>query len=106
MLKCLACNLTIDSKKHICAADVTYFDQSKFGLKCLGCKKEFSKIVLFDTHITGLHSDDVQTMFFPTLSGEFNFFYIYKKHIIMVWKLNKGNKNNLHFVNFLRLYLL
>ncbi|CAG9790470.1 unnamed protein product [Diatraea saccharalis] len=64
---CTKCNIRVrTNERHRCSdANV---DSNVLGIKaiCTGCKQQFASIQLFDLHVTGLHCDKIEGMFFPT----------------------------------------
>ncbi|XP_068627194.1 uncharacterized protein [Battus philenor] len=66
---CVKCNKRLDPlERHLCDVIET-FEHEDLGLSiyyvCTGCKQQFLNLRVFDLHVSGLHCDGVESMFFP-----------------------------------------
>ncbi|KAI8431365.1 hypothetical protein MSG28_015901 [Choristoneura fumiferana] len=60
---CTICNTMQSSDSHVCLGPTKLAN----GLVCSGCCQEFKTLTLFDMHKSGMHSEGVESMFFPSL---------------------------------------
>ncbi|XP_063836341.1 uncharacterized protein LOC135085482 [Ostrinia nubilalis] len=69
---CMKCNANIQmNDPHEVCAEVSPRVNVLANYICTGCKQQFGSLMLFDMHVSGLHCDDVETLFFPS-RNEFN----------------------------------
>ncbi|CAG4995327.1 unnamed protein product [Parnassius apollo] len=66
---CMKCNQRISAtESHQCFDTVEDEEmKSNMSYKCSGCNQQFISLLLFDLHITKLHSNGVETMFIPNV---------------------------------------
>ncbi|KAL0852490.1 hypothetical protein ABMA27_017055 [Loxostege sticticalis] len=63
---CMKCNQRLRSNDpHQCSEIAPSIDPMATYI-CTGCKQQFNNLKLFDMHVTGLHCDEVETLFFPS----------------------------------------
>ncbi|XP_013189919.2 uncharacterized protein LOC106134402 [Amyelois transitella] len=77
---CIKCDKRVRANDmHICHDTPAVPGESGFGVEylCMGCKQKFGSVQLFDMHVSGLHSDGVESLFFPDM----NEFLSWKTHV-------------------------
>ncbi|XP_052748247.1 uncharacterized protein LOC113519608 [Galleria mellonella] len=66
---CVKCNKKVHVNDiHVCSDTIEHESGFITNYVCTGCSQGFSTIQVFDLHISGLHSDGVDSMFFPTMN--------------------------------------
>ncbi|XP_059047616.1 uncharacterized protein LOC131843042 isoform X2 [Achroia grisella] len=102
--RCQKCNGTIGTEaKHTCGDAVAQHERGLINnYVCTGCSQSFETMQVFDLHISGLHSDDVESMFFPTMTE----FLSWKNHMetqinIKYLILSKCNSKHTYRCTFL-----
>ncbi|XP_013163472.1 PREDICTED: uncharacterized protein LOC106114714 [Papilio xuthus] len=67
MLVCSRCNRRPKSlDTHKCTSFKYDQIENAASYLCMACNEEFQSLRLFDLHVSGLHCDGVESMFFPT----------------------------------------
>ncbi|KAM3956018.1 uncharacterized protein ACR2FA_010065 [Aphomia sociella] len=76
---CVKCNKRVRPEElHACNdANMEFETEFLMNYICTGCSQRFTSVQLFDLHVSGLHSDGVESMFFPTM----NEFLTWKDHM-------------------------
>ncbi|XP_045541167.1 uncharacterized protein LOC106712588 [Papilio machaon] len=99
MLVCAKCNRRPKSlETHKCTS--FKYDQIENAALyiCMGCKEQFQSLRLFDLHVSGLHCDGVESMFFPTNEV----FLSWKEDVLKQTGLNYYVLGNYNYKEILR----
>jgi hypothetical protein len=68
--RCIKCDMRIrGNESHSCSEryDLEFYD---VAIACTGCKQQFMSVEVFDMHVSGLHCDNIESLFFPTMNGK------------------------------------
>ncbi|XP_053622538.1 uncharacterized protein LOC128682079 [Plodia interpunctella] len=86
---CVKCNNRVRANDmHLCS-EIGVISEGLFvDYLCMGCKQKFASMQLFDLHVSGLHSDGVESLFFPNM------------HEFLTWKTQMQSSTKTNYLIF------